>query len=138
MEFDTRKSKIIIASIFGALLFVGLIYIASIYIRMTPRIRYYFDVAFYQTKEFEAHVNGTVYSLPLPRGVAWYYRSSDVSCVYVTELTFEEMISWYEKKGYTVEGNCVYTKDSCFIFEDMSVDGSHSKRIIFEIKRYAS
>lgn len=137
MEFDTRKSKIIIASIFGAVVFAGIIYIVSIFISMRPRIRYYFDVAFYQTKEFEAHVNGTIYTLPLPRGVARLYRESDVAYVYWTKLTVEEIFSWYEKNGYTVEDNCVYTTDSYFALEDIEVDERYPKRIVFIIHRYA-
>lgn len=137
MEFNTRRSKIIIASIFGTLIFAGILYVMSIIISMSPRIRYYFDVTFYQTKEFEAHVNGAVYSLPLPRGVARLYRDSDVSYVYWTNLTVEEIFAWYEKNGYTVEDNCVYTTDSNFALEDIEVDERYPKRIVFIIHRYA-
>lgn len=136
MEFDTRKSKIIIASVAGALLFAGLIFILSIYISGNKRIRYYFDIAFNLTKEHEAYVHGTKYTLPLPRGIAKMYRDSEFSVIYLTRLTFEDIISWYEENGYKVEGNCVYTNDLYYTIEDLGKDEEHPKRNIIRIMRH--
>lgn len=137
MEFDTRKSKIIIASVAGALLFAGLIFILSIYISGNKRIRYYFDITFNLTKEFKAHETGTVYTLPLPRGIARLYRSSDNSYVYATKLTYEEMISWYKENGYGVENDQIYNNNwMYYTIEYKGIWEGHPKRNIIEIKRY--
>lgn len=136
MEFNTRRFKIIIASIFGALLFAGLIYIASILVSTSPKIRYYLDVTFNLTKEHEAYVDGIKYTLPLPRGFAKLHSDSEFSRIYSTKLTVEEILTWYEEKGYRVEDNRVYADDLYYTIEDRGVDDACPKRIIVEIKRY--
>lgn len=72
---------------------------------------YYFDIVFNMTKEHVSYETGTKYRLPLPKRVAWAYRTSDNSCVYRTEMTVDELISWYAENGYIVEENRVYEND---------------------------
>ncbi len=72
---------------------------------------YYLDIVFNMTKEHVSYETGTRYRLPLPRRVTWGYRTSDNSCVYRTEMTLDELISWYEDNGYIVEENRIYEND---------------------------
>ena len=136
MEFDTRKSKIVILCVFGTLIFAGLIYITAIYISSQPKMRYYFDVAFNMTKKNVTYVNGTKYTLPLPGGLAWLHSDSETSRIYWTELKVEEIITWYKENGYRVEGNCIYADGLYYTIEDIGIDDDHPKRNFIEIKRH--
>lgn len=138
MEFNTRKSKIIILCIFGTLIFAGLIYIASIYISLQPKLRYYFDIAFNLTKENVTYMNGVKYTLPLPGGLARLHSDSESSRIYWTELTVEEIVLWYRKNGYSVESNRIYTEGLYYTIENIGTDDNHPKRNYIEITRQNS
>ena len=90
MEYLKSGKKLFLIILLSVIL-MGMIYIAVLFIRI--KRPYYFDMAFNMTKEHVSYETGTKYSLPLPRRVTWGYRTSDNSCVYRTEMTFDEIIS---------------------------------------------
>lgn len=94
---------------FGSFMLVTFLLIAGFFIR--AKRPYYLDIVFNMTKEHVSYETGTRYRLPLPRRVTWGYRTSDNSCVYRTEMTLDELISWYEDNGYIVEENRIYEND---------------------------
>ena len=97
--------------VFGSLILAGGLFVTALLYGWYRPIRCYLDLTFNLTKEFVTYETGTEYTLPLPKGVAWGYRESDYSCVYLTRLTYDEFISWYEENGYIVEENRVYKYD---------------------------
>lgn len=105
-----RRAALLIA--LGSMICIVILVVESYWWGWYRPIRYYLDLTFNLTKEHISYETGTKYALPLPKRVVWSYRISDNSCAYLTRLTYEDFVSWYEKNGYIIEDNRIYMKDT--------------------------
>ena len=133
-----RRAALLIA--FGSMICIVILVVESYWWGWYRPIRYYLDLTFNLTKEHISYETGTKYALPLPKRVVWSYRISDNSCVYLTRLTYEDFVSWYEKNGYIVENNCIYTNDKndviYYTIEYKDSDKEESKDNVVVITRH--
>jgi len=133
-----RRVAILIA--LGSMICIVILVVESYWWGWYRPIRYYLDLTLNLTKEHISYETGTKYALPLPKRVVWSYRISDNSCVYLTRLTYEDFVSWYEKNGYIVENNCIYTNDKndviYYTIEYKDSDKEESKDNVVVITRH--
>ena len=138
MYMTRRRAALLIA--FGSMICIVILVVESYWWGWYRPIRYYLDLTFNLTKEHISYETGTKYALPLPKRVVWSYRISDNSCVYLTRLTYEDFVSWYEKNGYIVENNCIYTNDKndviYYTIEYKDSDKEESKDNVVVITRH--
>ena len=133
-----RRAALLIA--LGSMICIVILVVESYWWGWYRPIRYYLDLTLNLTKEHISYETGTKYALPLPKRVVWSYRISDNSCVYLTRLTYEDFVSWYEKNGYIVENNCIYTNDKndviYYTIEYKDSDKEESKDNVVVITRH--
>lgn len=133
-----RRAALLIA--LGSMICIVILVVESYWWGWYRPIRYYLDLTLNLTKEHISYETGTKYALPLPKRVVWSYRISDNSCAYLTRLTQEDFVSWYEKNGYIVENNCIYTNDKndviYYTIEYKDSDKEESKDNVVVITRH--